>query len=126
MRRFVMRAHGMEEHDDGGWVMYEEARKLQAENNRLRKVLESCEMLETLADQEHDRWSKWMNYLFSIGIFNEDGTWTMPEWAVARWQLQAQTDYYGLTEREKESDRKEARETLAVIKQALKGGGSGG
>jgi len=38
MRRFVMRAHGMEERDGGGWVMYEEARELQAENQRLREL----------------------------------------------------------------------------------------
>ena len=46
MRRFVMRAHGMEEFDDGGWVMYEDARELEAENKRLREALE--EMLETV------------------------------------------------------------------------------
>ena len=40
MRRFVMRKHGMEEHADGGWVMYEEARTLKAEIARLQADLE--------------------------------------------------------------------------------------
>lgn len=73
------------------------------------------DLREKLANQEHERWSRWMNYQFSKGQFNQDGTWTMPAWAVARWQRQAKTHYVDLTEQEKDSDRKEADNTLALI-----------
>jgi hypothetical protein len=56
-----------------------------------------------------------MEYLFSKGTFNEDGTWTMPEWAVKRWTTQMKTDYKDLSEQEKDSDRSEADGMLKVI-----------
>ena len=37
---------------------------------------------EILAELAHAQWSGWMEYLFSKGVLNEDGTWTMPAWAV--------------------------------------------
>ena len=74
---------------------------------------------EQLADLEHIRWSMWMKYLFSVGVFNEDGTWTMPTWAVERWRRQMTIPYAQLTETEKDSDRKEADKTLAVIREYL-------
>ena len=40
MRRFVMRATGMQEMDGGGWVMYEEVRELEAENKQLHEELD--------------------------------------------------------------------------------------
>ena len=63
---------------------------------------------ERLASLCHEQWSGWMRYLFSKGTFNEDGTWTMPAWAVTRWLGQTKTEYGFLSEDEKESDRKEA------------------
>lgn len=63
---------------------------------------------ERLAEYAHDAWSGWMRYLFSKGTFNDDGTWTMPEWAVERWTRQMDTDYHDLPEGEKETDKKEA------------------
>lgn len=65
-------------------------------------------MKELLADLCHKQWSGWMEYLFSKGTFNDDGTWTMPEWAVKRWTRQIATNYEDLSESEKNSDRKEA------------------
>ena len=73
------------------------------------------ELLEKLAKSEHDRWSRWMFYLFSESTLNEDGTVTIPEKLVARWKGQAGTCYHRLSDAEKESDRKEARRTLAII-----------
>lgn len=63
---------------------------------------------EILADLCHRQWSGWMKYLFSKGTFNEDGTWTMPSWAVERWKRQMETPYAQLSESEQESDRTEA------------------
>lgn len=73
------------------------------------------QMRELLAEYAHKAWSDWMTYLFSKGTFNEDGTWTMPDWAVERWKRQAATDYNQLPNDEKESDRSEADRILAII-----------
>ena len=76
-------------------------------------------MRESLAELAHEQWSGWMEYLFSKGTFNEDGTWTMPEWAVNRWVIQMGMPYNRLSEEEKESDRKEADKFLGVISQEI-------
>ncbi len=70
---------------------------------------------EKLADLEHSRWSHWMDYQFSKGAFNEDGSWTMPPDLVKRWKGQAETPYNKLSDAEKDSDRKEADKTLVVV-----------
>lgn len=67
------------------------------------------EILEMLAENEHATWSSWMLYLFDVSIKNEDGTVTIPRWAVDGWARQANTEYADLSEDEKESDRKEVR-----------------
>jgi hypothetical protein len=74
------------------------------------------ELLELLADLEHDRWSRWQQYLHSQCIKNKDGSLTIPKEKVDRWERQIATDYSELTEDEKESDRKEARKALKLIK----------
>jgi hypothetical protein len=63
---------------------------------------------ERLAELCHQQWSGWMDYLFKQGTYNVDDTWTMPKWAVQRWTRQMMSGYMGLSESEKESDRKEA------------------
>lgn len=70
---------------------------------------------ERLAAYAHDAWGGWMKYLFSKGTFNDDGTWTMPAWAVERWQRQMNTPYAELPEEEKESDREEAEKIIKVL-----------
>jgi len=72
-------------------------------------------MREKLAAFAHSQWSGWMEYLFSKCTVNEDGTATIPEWAVDRWQRQIKTAYENLDEQEKESDRKEADGMMAVL-----------
>jgi len=76
-------------------------------------------MRKLLAELCHSQWSGWMEYLFSKGTFNEDGTWTMPAWAVERWMRQMNTPYAELSEEEQESDRKEADKFIAAIKPYL-------
>lgn len=70
---------------------------------------------EDLAALEHARWAHWMDYLFSVGTFNPDGTWTMPAEKVQRWQRQAATPYAALSEAEKDSDRAEVAKTLQLL-----------
>jgi hypothetical protein len=75
----------------------------------------SEDRIERLAEYAHDAWSGWMKYLFSKSTSNEDGTVTIPKWAVNRWSRQASTKYSGLLEDEKESDRAEARRIIQAI-----------
>jgi hypothetical protein len=73
------------------------------------------EQIEQHADLEHEIWSSWMQYMFTKGTFNPDGTWTMPAWAVERWGRQMRTPYSDLSEREKESDREQVQKHLSLI-----------
>ena len=59
-----------------------------------------------------------MEYLFSKGTFNDDGTWTMPQWDVERWTRQMKTPYAELSEDEKDNDRDEADRVLELIKES--------
>lgn len=70
---------------------------------------------EALSDTQHKIWSSWMRWMFSIGTFNEDGTWTMPAEKVERWQRQMNTSYAELPENEKEGDRAQADKVLRTI-----------
>lgn len=70
--------------------------------------------LELNADLEHEIWSSWMRYMFSKGEMNADGSWTMPAWAVERWQRQMNTPYSQLSEKEKEGDRDQVRKHWEV------------
>jgi len=78
-------------------------------------LIDADEFTERLAALCHSQWSGWMEYLFSQGSFNGDGTWTMPAWAVERWTRQMETDYAELSESEKNSDRAEAAKFLELI-----------
>jgi hypothetical protein len=70
---------------------------------------------ELLSAYAHEAWCGWMKYLFSKAEINNDGTWTMPKWAVERWQRQMNTKYTELPEEEKKSDREEAHKILAIL-----------
>ncbi len=72
---------------------------------------------ESIAGLCHKQWSGWMDYLFSKGTFNEDGSWTMPKEFVERWKRQAATDYIDLSESEQDSDRKEADKFLEIFEE---------
>ncbi len=60
---------------------------------------------ERLAALEHDRWSGWMKYMLANLTINN----------LMRWLKQMETPYSDLSEREKESDRKEVRRMLDVL-----------
>lgn len=71
--------------------------------------------IEILADIEHQGWSNWMKYLFSQSTENKDGSVTIPKDKVERWKRQIDTKYKDLSDKEKESDRKEVRKFLKVL-----------
>lgn len=79
--------------------------------------MKNDDMIELLADFEHDRWSRWQKYLFSKCIVNSDGTLTIPKGLVNRWTRQMNTNYKNLPEEEKNSDRREARRIIECIKE---------
>lgn len=73
--------------------------------------------LEVLANQQHDIWSHWMKYLFSVGTHNADGSYTISKENVDRWIKQCRTPYSELSESEKESDREQALKIMKVLKE---------
>lgn len=72
-------------------------------------------ILETLAEFCHKQWANWTAYLFSKCIKNNDGTLTIPEYYVSRWQRQIDTDYQLLSTSEQNSDMREAQKIVDVL-----------
>lgn len=80
---------------------------------------------ERLADLCHKQWSGWMEYLFSkcenfTDNCDEGGCLLIPHRYVKRWGRQIATDYKDLSEKEKESDRKEARKFMGLFENEVK------
>ncbi len=78
-------------------------------------------LVEALADLAHEQWSGWMKYMFSKGV-EHFGRWTMPSDSLQRWQRQMNTPYEELPEKEKESDRVEAKRMIEVFMNQKDGG----
>lgn len=77
------------------------------------------ELIERLSDLEHERWSRWMQYMWAKGTFNPDGSWTMPKAYLEALSRQASTKYSGLTEIEKDGDRREVKRVFAEMRDIL-------
>jgi hypothetical protein len=90
---------------------------LRAQLDRAIEALDSPALLESMAALEHERWSGWERYREKCAAEVRRGT--DPESHEARWRRQRDTPYAGLSEREKESDRVEARKSLAVVRTVL-------
>ena len=76
-------------------------------------------LTEALATYAHDAWAAWMHYLFTKISRNDDGTATIPAWAVERWTRQLNMTYADLPDIEKESDRSEAARILDTLRAVL-------
>lgn len=77
------------------------------------------ELLERLAEVEHERWSHWQRYMHSKAIRQPDGALLIPTEFVQQWERQLATPYSELSDKEKESDREQVRKYLPVIADAL-------
>ena len=81
------------------------------------------EFVERGAELEHIRWAKWQNYLHSYLTWNNDiQAWVLPHEWKDRWQMQINTPYQMLSEKEKESDREQVRPYLPLIRSIMSSG----
>jgi hypothetical protein len=78
------------------------------------------ELFERLASIEHERWADWQRYVHSKCVKNNDGTLTIPKWAVEQWERQINTPYLGLTEEEKDKDREQVMRYWHLIDKSFK------
>ena len=75
--------------------------------------------LEDLADQEHNRWAHWQEYMHGLCIQNDDGSLTIPAEYVRRWTEQINTAYTDLPDHSKDSDREQVMRYLPIVLQAI-------
>lgn len=86
------------------------------------KYLEEPEDIEDLAEAEHNSWSDWMRWMLAsivsdlqeVDSVNKYLVFDLP--CMQRWMRQMKTPYVSLTEKEKESDRIEARKKLRIYR----------
>ena len=76
---------------------------------------EDEKFVEIGADLEHARWSRWMKYMIGRMEQRKDGILQFNEEDFSRWAQQMITEYKDLSEKEKESDRKETRNYLELL-----------
>lgn len=79
------------------------------------------ELIELLASCSHDSWVRWMQYLLSRCIKNQDGSFTIFTDFSERWAQQIATPYSDLSEQEKQSDRDEVAHILPIIDEYVSG-----
>lgn len=79
-------------------------------------MLSEDKFREEIAAHCHEQWAGWMCYQFEKSTKNLDGTMTIPKWAVDRWSRQACATYDGLSEEEKDNDRREADEFIQLFR----------
>ena len=91
-------------------------------NGDLVAFLVSDDTLERIAATEHERWSHWQQYLHEQCRRLDDGSLVIPSELAVRWETQMKTPYSELSEREKDSDREQAREYIAALKRAASSG----
>lgn len=73
------------------------------------------DLIEELASYEHERWAKWQRYVHKSCIKNEDGSLTITKEKVQLWDKQILTKYEDLSEKEKDSDRIEAKNIMSIL-----------
>lgn len=74
--------------------------------SKARFNFQELELLDRLAEIEHEQWVHWTLYfLNNLNVEN-----------IERWLKQAKKSYWELSEKEKESDRQWAKKVLAIIR----------
>lgn len=75
------------------------------------------EFIEKGANLEHMRWARWQ--IWCHKVLRENCSSPELENVLERWEIQIATEYKDLSEEEKESDRKETRNYLPLLEEAL-------
>lgn len=89
-------------------------------DERIRRVLESPEVLDRLAAVEHERWAHWQRYLHDQCERQDDGSLVIPPELVQRWELQIKTPYAKLSTDERRSDQEQVLRYLPLVVEALR------
>ena len=80
------------------------------------KMEKEKELIEKLAAIEHERWADWQKYMHSRGTITPDGCFLAISLAqIKAWERQINTPYSELSEKEKESDRRQVRRYWNLI-----------
>jgi len=77
------------------------------------------ELIELLADIEHQRWAGWQKYLHSKCVHYAN-TIAIPPELFQRWERQIRTPYFELSKEEKNSDREQVRRYWPHIETAMR------
>ena len=88
------------------------------------------ELIEKLADKEHQRWSSWQKYLHSkcgrfLMISNNEKQYKnllVPIDLFEQWKRQINTDYKDLSEEDKQKDRDQVMKYFNLIEEYIKKG----
>ncbi len=81
-----------------------------------RELVDGDPELERMADEVHQVWCSWMEYMFQQGErILVGGPWSMNELAKRRWARQMITPYSQLLEDEKRTDREIARRYINIM-----------
>jgi hypothetical protein len=75
------------------------------------------EFVEKGADLEHQRWARWQTYFHKV--LRKECPSPELERVLARWDRQIATPYSKLSEKEKESDREQARAYLPLVEEII-------
>mgnify|MGYP006875536509 FL=1 len=91
---------------------------------RIGSEEDMAQLIEIMADVEHDRWAKWHRYFISkcsvkqheVGGMDDRFVYlALPKDLSERWTRQCDTKYSDLSDEEKESDRREVQNTLNAL-----------
>lgn len=83
------------------------------------EILNRQDVLDRLAEIEHERWAHWQRFVHDSCHEQEDGSLVIPVEMVRRWERQIATPYSELTEAERDSDIEQVRRYLPVVIGAL-------
>jgi hypothetical protein len=75
------------------------------------------EFVEKGADLEHQRWARWQKWCHKV--LRKECPSPELERVLARWDRQIATPYSKLSEKEKESDREQARAYLPLVEEII-------
>lgn len=83
------------------------------------EILNRPEVLDRLAEIEHERWAHWQRFVHDSCHGQEDGSLIIPAELAQRWERQIATPYSQLTEAERDSDIEQVKRYLPVVIEAL-------